>query len=155
MAAITIRAATVADAERLLPKARQVDIDEWVLATGKPVGPLLKDAIERATVARVAIHGKSGEPFAIWGTVPDPEAPDVGVLWSIGTDDMSTQGRTLQRYWAPEMALLHEAYPKIIAGVWERNAQHLKWLRAIGFKRLGPVKLAGAVTFIAWEREAV
>lgn len=155
MAAILIRDASPTWAKMLLPKARQVDIDEWVLGTGRAVEPTLMQAIKDSTTSRVALHGKTGEPFALWGVVPDTAAPRYGILWSIGTNDMSEAGRALQRYWKDEMPMLHgDLYDKIGAAVWERNKLHAKWLRSMGFKRLGPVKLAGAVDFALWERVA-
>ena len=63
---VTIRDATAEDIGDLLPLVRQVDIDEWVLASGMTIGAALRRAFKESDVCRVALHGKSGEPFAMF-----------------------------------------------------------------------------------------
>lgn len=129
-----------------------MDIDEWVLGTGRTLGSSLEDAIKTSTVARVAIHGKSLEPFAMWGVGPDLEDPRVGIVWALGTDAMATAGRALQMHWKEEMVLLDAGHSLLAAAVMERNKQHVKWLSAIGFTKSGTIRRPGAVAFTLYTR---
>lgn len=136
---LTIRPATLAEAEWMGAHLREEDRREVETATGQRAEDVLPASFHLSSeVYTIRLAGDGGkpedDPTVIFGVGDDPSAPSVGVVWLLATSNIRR---------AP-LAIIHEAhhwldhfnkrYPIAIHNVVDmRNALHIRWLTRTGF----------------------
>ncbi|WP_322996963.1 hypothetical protein [Castellaniella sp.] len=127
-------------ARELCPLLRDADRAEVVALTGAPPEIILP---ERASQA-FAMFSEEGELAGLCGCDPVCHAPEVGVVWMVGSNLLvqhPVEFLRASRLWLDER---HGHYPILTNRADARNAQHLKWLRWLGFRFLQIVEPWGA-----------
>lgn len=131
---IHISRAAAQDIDYLIPRLRPEDVDE-LNAMGQSAAEALPISFQVSEAYAVRSHQDS-EPFAVFGIAPSEADPQLGVVWFMGTSDVSQHRRdilTLAKYsWLPEWS---RRFPKGLHNfVDDRNAAMLKWCQAVGFQ---------------------
>lgn len=129
-----IRDSNVNDAIELLKNIRPDDLREVTALRSEPLLPLLKQGIWTSKPCFTACSS-SEEVILVFGVVPYPQEPDIGVVWLLGTDLMDHfHYRFIResRYW------LSQLYGDQFQVLWniadKRNTLHLRWLDWLGFE---------------------
>lgn len=84
----------------------------------------------------MTVVGRSGEPVALWGVVPDGKYPEAGRIWLLGTDDLVEDSANRVRFLKEskkELALIETQYQVLFNFMDARNVVHRRWLRWMGF----------------------
>lgn len=121
------------DVQAMAPRLRSEDLAEIVAASGqKAVDALGAGFVASRPCMTVEYNGR---PAAMFGVVPgEVEYPKLGNVWLLGTDDIhlfSRQFLRQSRAWLVEIA---KGYDLIGNVVDERNDEHVRWLRWLGFR---------------------
>lgn len=151
MVEVLVVPATRAHAASLLEDVREVDLQEWFLASLKP-GSLTVPLAATTPGAEAAVLS-TGEVLCIWG-VSETGDQGVGSAWLIATNRALRHVIGLHRHLEGALERMHARYPTLVAWAFGRNAVHLKWLRRLGFQqtgRLGTYELPG-FPFIEFKR---
>jgi len=127
---VTIREATVGDADSLARNLRRQDREEIEAGSGEsPLLVLLMGLKGRAYVAC-----EDDEPFLIFGVTPDERDKRVGIIWLLGTDKTDKFPLTFLRQskeWVEDLA---DGFDVLMNVIDERNKMHLGWLTWLGFE---------------------
>lgn len=100
----------------------------------------------------ITILGDDGEPIGAFG-VTDSGIPNVGIVWLFGSDQMVRHKVSLMRTVPHYLGRFHEMFPALTNVVHADNEVHIRWLRSLGFKRLGTVQMGPRKsTFIEFGR---
>lgn len=120
---------------------RQVDADEWFMSGhGGWQGQLRAAIADPEVFSRALRNALTGETLVVWGVSPG------GVCWLIASKLALPHGRTIHRLWRKELALLTARYTVLKAWCYHRNKLHHRWLKAIGFERLGEGRMEPFMT---------
>lgn len=122
---------SIRDAYSISLHLRSADRDEIAAVTLKPPVRVLVDGIAESDPC-YTIKTAGGKPCGLFG-VRDSGHPQSAVVWMLGTDDLTNNGRTFlrhSRYWLDE---LHRNYRLLFNVIDARNSVHQRWLDWMGF----------------------
>jgi hypothetical protein len=130
-----VRPATLDDVLWLSSRLRQEDTDEIHASTGNsPLNSMLYGIVHSDPCN--TLIGEAGEVVGIYGAVPLPGSPDVGVVWMHCTPDLEKYPFQFLRRCRARVLELHQKYRMLMNYVDARNTVHIRWLRWCGFKFL-------------------
>lgn len=135
---LTIRPATLEDAQWLSTNLREDDVREIETASGRSpqeVVPLsFRVSSECYTIRFTDSTGRiEDKPVAIFGVSSDPE-PGWGVMWLLGTTGIRRGSLSIIREATKWLDHWNEKYPKGIHNIVDtRNDLHVRWLQLMGF----------------------
>lgn len=121
------------DPREMAPRLRTEDIAEVVAASGqKPVDALIAGYELSKPAMTVEYRGR---PAAMFGIVPSQlEFPRLGNVWLLGTNDINLFSREFlrqSRFW---LTTITQGFDIVGNVVDERNLDHARWLKWLGFK---------------------
>jgi hypothetical protein len=127
-----LRGARAADVDGLAGRLRASDLRELEASHGLRPRDALEMGLHLSRAPRT-VELPDGRPAGMFGVVPQRGAPDVGVVWMLGSDELVLNATWFLRMTAREL-------PRQVAGLsWahnlvdERNRQTLGWLFWLGF----------------------
>ncbi len=126
---VKVRPATPRDAYALSPRLRKADLDEIQAASGDTPETVLRRGIEHGRA--YSIVNTKGEILGIFGV--GTVAPRVGVVWLLGSDDLTKISYIFlreSRVWLRKLFDGHDLLANVIDA---RNTLHIRWLRWLGF----------------------
>jgi hypothetical protein len=97
------------------------------------------------------------EPLALFGVAPDLRSREIGLVWMLGSDELSRYPLYVLRNSRAWIDRLHERYPVLWNCVDTRNTTHIRWLRWCGFKLVRLIEQYGVERrpFYEFERAAI
>lgn len=127
-----VREALDGDLDKLSPRLRAADLLE-LKAHGVDAETALRLGFESSNPCYTIEH--LGQVIAMFGAPPHPVVPSVGMVWLLGSDEISTKEvrtRFLResRRWIDEVG---QDFDLLCNMVHEENALHIKWLASLGF----------------------
>ena len=132
----TVDKAGVMDCLELAPKMRESDKQEiWSAGRFTPTSGLhrsLEISGEHAYTLKL-----DEEVVGIFGVAPCKEQPDVGIVWLMGADNMTTNKKGFYNVSQEYLKKFLEMYKTVFNYVDDRNVSSSKWLESLGFKNLG------------------
>ena len=132
----TVDKAGVMDCLELAPKMRQSDKQEiWSAGRFTPTSGLhrsLEISGEHAYTLKL-----DEEVVGIFGVAPCREQPDIGIVWLMGADNMTTNKKGFYKVSQEYLKKFLEMYKTVFNYVDDRNVSSSKWLESLGFKNLG------------------
>ena len=132
----TVDKAGVMDCLELAPKMRQSDKQEiWSAGRFTPTSGLhmsLEISGEHAYTLKL-----DEEVVGIFGVAPCKEQPDIGIVWLMGSDNMTTNKKGFYKVSQEYLKKFLEMYKTVFNYVDDRNVSSSKWLESLGFKNLG------------------
>lgn len=141
---LTARRAKLADAYYVASRLRGADKAELdALGHTDYLQPLLQGIAQSDPCYTIITPDE--RPCAIFGVMP-VSTPEFGVVWLLGTDEVTANGRDFLRQSSRWMKRMHKKYAVLYNHVDYRNKVHLRWLKWIGCSftnviNLGPDKL--------------
>jgi len=105
-------------------------------AHGVPPLPALTMGFQSSLPCYTIEHG--GTPIAMFGVAPRDE--DIGFIWLLGTDEISTISRQFLRESRDWLEKISSPYKMVCNMVHEENTVHIKWLKFLGFTFLKHTK---------------
>jgi hypothetical protein len=127
-----VRPSQTKDAYKVGLNLRQADRDEVAAQTVESPIRVLVDGITESRPC-YTIETRGGSACGIFGT-RDSGYPDCGVVWMLGTDDITTNSRTFLRYSRGWINELHKKYRLLYNVIDARNKIHIEWLSWMGFE---------------------
>lgn len=137
---ITIRPATLQDAELLAQTMRQADIVE-LAATGTDPLTALIESVERSVVAWTAENDDG--IICMWGVAPASILGGIGAVWLLGSDLVTQVKKRFLIETLKYVAEMRELFPVLINYVMVGNDVSQRWLRWAGAKFYPPIKING------------
>ena len=132
----TVDKAGVMDCLELAPKMRESDKQEiWSAGRFTPTSGLhrsLEISGEHAYTLKL-----DEEVVGIFGVAPCKEQPDIGIVWLMGADNMTTNKKGFYKVSQEYLKMFLEMYKTVFNYVDDRNVSSSKWLESLGFKNLG------------------
>ena len=132
----TVDKAGVTDCLELASKMRASDKQEiWSAGRFTPTSGLhrsLEISGEHAYTLKL-----DEEVVGIFGVAPCREQPDVGIVWLMGADNMTTNKKGFYKVSQEYLKKFLEMYKTVFNYVDDRNVSSSKWLESLGFKNLG------------------
>lgn len=132
----TVDKAGVMDCLELAPKMRESDKQEiWSAGRFTPTSGLhrsLEISGEHAYTLKL-----DEEVVGIFGVAPCREQPDIGIVWLMGADNMTTNKKGFYKVSQEYLKKFLEMYKTVFNYVDDRNVSSSKWLESLGFKNLG------------------
>ena len=142
------RPGTVEDAEGLAPRLRPDDVREIELISQRTPAEVLPVSVSVSSECYTFRSSPNGDPFAIFGVTADPCNQGVGIVWFLGTPEVSSHKLAILReslvwlkYWGEKYAALHNV-------VYSANELHVRWLIGLGFT-MEPLEIRGHQCFHA------
>ncbi len=139
MGLVVCEAVEACAASLLKRPLRQVDVDEWVGASGRPVANSLLATLRDSRTKGRSLYLR-GQCLCIWGVsqvLPDSR---VGSVWLLASVEAEKHAHAIHKLWKHEITLMHKVTPFLMAFVYERNALHKKWLKTVGFTPMAGVQ---------------
>lgn len=127
-----IEHATTGDAEYVSGRLRDADRREVAAVTRESPLRVLVDGVMHSRPC-YAIKTRRGRPCGIFGT-RDSDHPESGVVWLLGTNDLTAESRTFIRNSKRILDELHKKYRVLYNVIDARNTVHLRWLEWMGFE---------------------
>jgi hypothetical protein len=131
-----IRRAIADDAYYLAPRLRSADLQEIKAGSGCDPLAMLLDGIKKSDRC-FAVIAPDVEPVAVFGVVPFPDKPGVGIPWMLGSDKLLDFRKQLLREGRTHLARLARHYTMLVNSVDKRNTVHIRWLRWMGVTFVG------------------
>lgn len=78
----------------------------------------------------------NGKPAAMFGVVPSEQVEKFGSIWLLGTNDLHLFSTKFLRQSKRWLDIVTQGYDIVGNVVDERNTDHIKWLRWLGFKSI-------------------
>ena len=129
---IYVEHSSIRDARAVGRNLREADLDELSAVTREPPVDVLINGIRQSTPC-YTVKTRDGKPCGIFGT-RDSGYPESGVVWMLGTDDITTNSRTFLRYSRGWINELHKKYRLLYNVIDARNKIHIEWLSWMGFE---------------------
>ena len=129
------------DASHVADNMRRADRNELAATTIQPPIQVLIDGINQSNPC-FTVKTEDGIPCGIFGT-RESGHPDSGIIWMLGTDDLTSNRFTFLkqcRNWVDE---LHKKYRLLYNVIDARNEVHLHWLDWMGFETVKELKRYG------------
>tara|TARA_R100001530_G_C4307539_1_gene152121 strand:+ start:766 stop:1239 length:474 start_codon:yes stop_codon:yes gene_type:complete len=131
----TVDKAEIKDCLELAPKMRESDKQEiWSSGRFTPSGALyesLQVSSEHAYSLKL-----DEEVVGIFGVAPCDDQLDIGVVWLMGSDNMTTNKKGFYKISQEYLKKFLKLYKTVFNYVDERNIGSSKWLESLGFKKL-------------------
>lgn len=127
-----VQHATEQDAYRIAPRLRSADRRELAATTLTSPVRVLVDGVNKSEPSFV-IKTADGTPCGLFGT-RDAGYSESGVVWMLGTDDLTTNARTFLRFSRKWIDELHKKHRLLYNVIDARNEVHLNWLEWLGFE---------------------
>ena len=131
----TVDKASIGDCLELAPKMRYSDIQEiWSSGRYTPTSGLVESlevSGEHSYVLKL-----DGETVGMFGVAPCGKKSDIGIVWLMGADNMTTYKRGFYKVSQKYLKKFLELYKTVFNYVDERNTSSSKWLESLGFKNL-------------------
>lgn len=123
----------IRDAWSLEADIRQCDREEWVMASGRPVGSCLVEALSLPNT-RVVLN-EDGKCLAMWGHVSDPKKSGVASAWMVATNEALRRVHEMHRFFKDGITEMHKDHHTLIASAAHHNVVHHRWMLRMGFKQ--------------------
>ena len=136
-----VERATEQDASRMAGSLRSCDRNEIAAVTVRPAVRVLIDGVKQSSPC-FTIKTTDGRPCGIFGT-RDSGDPQSGVVWMLGTDDLTANRRTFLRHSKRWLNELHKKYKMLYNVIDARNEVHLNWLEWMGFEFIEEIENYG------------
>ena len=136
---LRVRPARLEDAAALAPILRAADLQEIAASSGRPPLEVLEDGL-RHSPAPYAAALSDGTVVALLGVAPTA-TPELGAVWLLGSDHLSTHRLTFLRHSREWLRILFADYQLLGNLVDARNTLHVAWLRWMGFRFLRRVAI--------------
>jgi hypothetical protein len=131
----TVDKASMGDCLELAPKMRQSDIQEiWSSGRFTPTSGLV-ESLEVSGEQAYSLK-LDDEVVGMFGVAPCKEEPSIGVVWLMGTDNMTTNKRGFYKVSQRYLKKFLKLYKTVFNYVDERNTSSSKWLESLGFQNL-------------------
>jgi hypothetical protein len=133
---IEVRPATGEDVKYLAARLRHQDVAEIVAASGlEPVIALGQGFVESEQCWTVTYRG---EPCCMFGVVESPHVQwaRFGRVWLLGTEKVQLWSLTFHKLTAAWLRKMSEGYTILGNVVDERQTDHLRWLKRVGFHQI-------------------
>ena len=131
----TVDKASIGDCLELAPKMRYSDIQEiWSSGRYTPTSGLVESlevSGEHSYVLKL-----DGETVGMFGVAPCGKKSDMGIVWLMGADNMTTYKRGFYKVSQKYLKKFLKLYKTVFNYVDERNTSSSKWLESLGFKNL-------------------
>jgi hypothetical protein len=129
---LTLERSKAADGVSLFMDIRKCDLEEWVMASGRPA---LDCLVEAATYPDTwSILDESGRCLAMWGVTPKRGWPEVGVAWMVATNTALRRVHEMHRYFKKGIDDMHLQYRFLEACSAHHNLVHHRWMTRFGFE---------------------
>lgn len=132
---LTVRDATLADAEAITERLRRRDYDEVVASVGLDIAGAIRASI--AASPGLCWTAESHRPAFVIGCARVSD--DTGSPWLLGTDDVTAYPGALTKIAKRHIAIMLQTYDTLVNFVDARNADSVGWLRLLGFTVAEPV----------------
>jgi hypothetical protein len=155
---LTIRPATDDDAQWLADHLRVEDHREIETASGRSPQEIVPLSVsvsrESYTIWLTDDNGTvSARPCAIFGVGDDPNEPQWGVMWFLGTPEIRKAPLSIIREAVKWLNHFNKKYPCGIHNIVDsRNDLHLRWLMLTGFTFSDHLYTIQGVPFVHAER---
>lgn len=127
---VDIRPARLGDIHFLAESIRRCDLLEARALGIQHIGSALREGLEQSDWCKVAVDDY---PVCIFGVRPRSNRCNTGVPWFIGTDAMDGHRRAFMREAPGYIAMMLQAYPRLINRVHAKNTNAVAWLARVGF----------------------
>jgi hypothetical protein len=128
-----VRTAEPGDLPVLVCGLRAADVRELEAASGETAEIVLEAGMGMSEPC-LSLIGEGDLPIAIFGVVPDPAAPDVGLIWFVASEALMKHGLLFLRHSRAWIEKLEVRYRVLWNWVDARNTEHLRWLLWCGFQ---------------------
>ena len=149
---LEVRPSLIEDARSLAPRLRQADLAEIQAHSGSDPRKSIEHGIRNSAPAMTVLH--KGLPAMIFGVAPCggsledtghhewPEGRPMidGVIWLLGSDDLSIFSRQFLRHsrsWTADICTNYSCVGNIVD---MRNYVHVRWLQWLGFKFMDRIR---------------
>lgn len=139
---IKVRRACGDDAGELAPRLRAADLQEIEAAIGEDPLIVLERSIAWSDPC-YAVVCEGDKPIALFGTVPEADDKNVGIVWLLASPELTRHTFFFLRNSRRWVERLHERYKVLWNCVDARNETHIKWLRWCDFTFLRRVEEYG------------
>jgi len=119
------------DPALLAPNLRKADIEEIEAASHLTPFEVLYTGYYLGRPCRTFI-GDSGRVVGMYGITPIPNTSE-GVIWCLTTPELFTIKKYFMRNCRDEIISMCEGYTRVYNYVYEKNARHIRWIKAMGF----------------------
>lgn len=116
-------------------RAREEDVVEWHRAA--PALSLLQKINLCVGLGQAYTILADDEPVCMFGVNPGA-TPDVGTIWLIATERGNELAKSIHKQFWKQTISKWSGFKELHAHAWDRNESHVKWLKAVGFKAVGP-----------------
>lgn len=130
-----VERSTPNDAFPITRQLRRADRCEIAALTREPALQVIADGITHSAVCFTIRRTDTEEPIGVYG-VRESGHPNSGVVWLVGTEDITTFSNTFlrgSREWVDKLHIDHGLLYNVIDA---RNEVHIHWLRWMGFDML-------------------
>jgi len=133
---VTIRPATVADADYLAPLLREADVAEIDASSGTDAHTSLLLGIEVSEWCLAgAVDGEVVVLFGVSPFTPEGATTQVGVPWLLASDKLFDAGpRVFCKVAKQYLEVMHDSFPHLVNVVSCTNTVHIQWLSWLGFQ---------------------
>lgn len=143
---IEVREATLEDALAVAENIRPEDAEEIAALTSAPPSTALRASLDSSRLAKAVLV--NGELAAVFGVADISASKEIGTVWLIGTPRLEEIpwefAKQSRRYLDEMFAARH--YRVVRNYVYLKNETHVRWLKWLGAKFLGP-KIRGFQRF--------
>jgi len=148
-----VRPALLEDAAKLAPRLREADLQEIKANLGEDPLTVLKQGIADSDLCYAAVS--EDEPIALFGVVPDTDDRDVGLVWLLGSDELTRHAVFVLRNSRKWVEILQQRYRILWNHIDARNELHIRWLQWSGFTLLRRIEQYGVEQRPFYEFERV
>lgn len=85
--------------------------------------------------------GRDGQPFGLFGAIPDPSEPIRAAVWMMATPQLEQEALAFARGSLRIVNEWNRQYPLLFNFVDSRNEVHIKWLKWLGFVFIRAIKI--------------
>lgn len=149
------RPSTEADVDWLARNLRQADMDELAAGGRESPAEVLHYGLKFSEPCVTVFDDADPRELAVamFGVVPSG-TPDVGFIWLLGSDQLSSQKLRFLRRCPEWVERFHRRFPVLMNYVDKRNTLHLSWLAWLGFTFTREVQSETGYPFIEFMRSA-
>jgi len=131
----TVDKASMGDCLELAPNMRQSDIQEiWSSGRYTPTSGLV-ESLEVSGDHAYSLK-LDNKVVGMFGVAPCNKLSDMGIVWLMGTDNMTTNKRGFYKVSQKYLKRFLALYKTVFNYVDERNTSSSKWLESLGFRNL-------------------
>jgi hypothetical protein len=125
------------DAHPIATRLRPADRAEISAVTRQSPLQVLVDGINESNICFTIKRSSDGRPCGVFGAGGGggghPQDTRSGMVWLLGTDDLTLNGRTFLRYSRSFLNEMKKHYSFLYNVIDARNSVHIRWLGWMGF----------------------